>query len=85
MGKRTLQPGFTRFEHRHALGTQWGSLPAPRGMKRQGDFGRIPPDQFYWLQNMRISGSQVISRGGSEKVNAAAENGCITGIFDTGD
>lgn len=53
-----------------------------RGMNRQLDPGAIPPNQFYHLQNARLLEGEVVSRGGSSKVNTNAETGCITGLFD---
>lgn len=80
MSKLWLAPDHQQFSLRFGL-----SLPKAKGMKRQGDPARIPFDQFYHLQNMRVSGNQLVSRGGQSKVNTSAETGCIVGIFDAGE
>ncbi len=78
MSKRALKIGFQAREFRHVL-----SIPAPKGIKRQGDPGKLAPEQFWTLQNARITGSQVESRRGLTKATSlGALTGAIIGIFD---
>jgi hypothetical protein len=74
-----LQPGSVPFDNRHGI-----TAPFARGIKRQ-DPGNIPSSQFYNLQNVRVVGNQLISRGGLTKTNSSgALTGTILGIFDDG-
>lgn len=61
------------------------TVPYPRGMNRETSPGKLPPDQFYLLQNVRIK-REILSRGGQEKVTSSAitATGCIDGLFDDG-
>lgn len=73
MGDRNSKvPGF---EFRKGI----DSFPDFRGMNRQDDPGAIPQDQFYLLQNARVKGSEIISRGG---LSAGVDIGTASGIID---
>lgn len=80
MPKALLDPEHVPFDIRHGI-----SAPFCRGIKRQAGPGEIPLDQFYTIQNARIVGNQIISRGGRTKVNTSAVlTGSIFGIWDDG-
>lgn len=79
MAKKTLAPGFQRFEFRHGL-----TAKAPRGMNRLLDPGATPTDQFYLLQNCRIKGNEIVERGGQSKLIDSPLNGAVVGIWDAG-
>lgn len=53
-----------------------------RGVNRESDPGAIPLDQFYYLQNVRIHGDEILSRGG--QTDDGTLNGCVDGMFDDG-
>jgi hypothetical protein len=54
-------------------------------MDREGD-PSTPADSETWLlQNCRLSGGKILSRGGQTAVNTVEEDDCIRGIFDAGD
>lgn len=80
MSKAAYDKTHQIFQVRHGL-----TAPRCRGIKRQGDPARVPQDQFWTLQNVRVVGNQLRSRGGQTKVNSSAETGCIVGIFDAGE
>jgi hypothetical protein len=63
------------FEFRKGV----NSFPNFRGINRQDDPGAIPPNQFYLLQNVRVEGSEIISRPGLfDGLNV----GELTGMID---
>lgn len=79
MSKKLPDDGFQRFDFRHGLTAK----PA-KGMQRTKDPGSTPIDQFYYLQNVRISGDGIEERGGLEKFANTPMIGCVVGIIDDG-
>lgn len=61
-------------------------IVAWRGEDRQRDAASITDDRFRELINARFSGGMPVARGGQERMNPDDQGeGCIEGIFDTGD
>lgn len=58
-----------------------GQLVGPvfRGMRREGNAGNIPLNQFQHLQNVRLTGGDIESRGGQSATGDAVDD-CIPGI-----
>jgi hypothetical protein len=74
---KPLPPG-KQFDSRLGITTPWA-----KGMRRQGDRSKLAPNQFHTLQNVRVVGNQIISRGGQTKITTGGVlNGAIYGIFD---
>jgi hypothetical protein len=69
----------TPFEFRPGL----GNFPSMSGMNRNADPGALRSNQFHHLQNIRVVGDELVSRGGQTKITTAgALNGAIFAIFD---
>ncbi len=56
-----------------------------RGVRREGDPAAIGDDQLWYIENSRLLGGKIITRGGQAAVNTVAASGCIDGFFDAGD
>jgi len=61
------------------------TFPGWAGMNRENDPGAIADNQFFYAQNVRIYGNEIVSRGGQEKIHDAAMDGCVLGFFSLPD
>lgn len=57
-----------------------------RGVVREGDPAAIPDSALWYMENCRLVGGKILSRGGQAAVNSVPlADGCIDGFFDAGD
>jgi len=68
--------GYQEFEFRPGV-----KFPKFKGMHRMGDPASIPVNQFHYLENVRIVGGEIDSRGGQGRYIDHSESGCMEGIF----
>jgi len=60
----------------------YGGFPMAGGINKQSSRGTVAPNQFRHLENVSYLDPELQSRGGQEKVYAAAQTGCVMGIFE---
>lgn len=73
------QPTSNTFCHRPGI----KGFPAFGGVDRRSDPGSITPNRFYKLENVRLVGPEIVSRGGLDPLNP--DNplaGGVLGVFD---
>lgn len=51
-------------------------------MRRQGDPSAIPTNKFWTLLNARVTGGQIVPRGGQSNLTGSAMTGSVTGIYN---
>jgi hypothetical protein len=59
-------------------------FPGWQGVVREMPPGQIPDNAFYLIQNCRLTGGRLVSRGGQEKVNTSTLGASVVveGFFD---
>lgn len=60
-----------------------GALRRWSGARPEGNPASVPPNMFRVLENVRYYASDIVERGGQEKLTANTLGGAIRGIFDT--
>jgi hypothetical protein len=77
----TVPPGTSVMNFRVGAG-----LPGFRGMDKNNDRGRIAPDMFEHLENVRLTEERLwVNRGGESTLAGVTMGGAVDGVFDASD
>ena len=62
-------------------------FPGWAGIVRESSPSLIPENAFWLIQNCRLTGGRLVSRGGQSKVNSSSLGAAVVieGFFDAGD
>ena len=65
----------------------YNGFPGWAGIVRESTPGMIPENTFWLIQNARLSGGRLVSRGGQSKVNSSSIGASVVieGVYDAGD